>query len=183
MVIFNSLISIFPQAKEYVSEITYEELVSGVAPNKEILDERKKAYIYVDDQLFVGATLNEIEDKYNLEIEKVAIDTEVNEIKGQVACPGKARGKVRRIMGFSKVHTMREGEILVTGMTIPNFLPAMKKSAAIVTDEGGVTCHAAIVARELGKPCIIATKIATQVLKDGDEVEVDADNGVVRIIK
>jgi len=59
----------------------------------------------------------------------------------------------------------------------------MKKAAAFVTDEGGITCHAAIVARELKKPCIIGTKIATQALKDGDEVEVDADKGAVKLLK
>jgi pyruvate,water dikinase len=59
----------------------------------------------------------------------------------------------------------------------------MQKAAAFVTDEGGITCHAAIVARELKKPCIIATKIATKVLKDGDLVEVDANNSIIRILK
>ncbi len=59
----------------------------------------------------------------------------------------------------------------------------MKRAAAFVTDEGGITCHAAIVAREMKKPCVIGTKIATQIFKDGDMVEVDAQRGVVRIIK
>ena len=68
-------------------------------------------------------------------------------------------------------------------MIKPDYLSAMKKAVAFVTDEGGITCHAAIVARELNKPCIIGTKIATKVLKDGDEVEVDADKGVVKILK
>ena len=65
-------------------------------------------------------------------------------------------------------------------MTTPDFVPAMRNAAAIVTDEGGVTSHAAIVSREMNKPCIIGTKIATQVFKDGDVVEVDAEKGVVR---
>ena len=77
---------------------------------------------------------------------------------------------------------MKNGDILVSPMTTPNFVPAMKLAAAIVTDEGGVMCHAAIVAREMKKPCIIGTKIATKVLKDGDIVEVDADKGVVKIL-
>jgi len=68
-------------------------------------------------------------------------------------------------------------------MTRPEFLPAMKKSVAVVTDEGGLTCHAAIVSRELGIPCIIGTKIATKVLKTGDLVEVNANHGVVRVMK
>jgi pyruvate,water dikinase len=73
--------------------------------------------------------------------------------------------------------------ILVTSMTHPKDIMLLKKASAIVTDEGGILCHAAIVAREMKKPCIIGTKIATQVLKDGDMVEVDAERGAVKILK
>ena len=76
-----------------------------------------------------------------------------------------------------------EKEILVAVSTNPTLAPIMQKAAAVVTDEGGSLCHAAIISREMKKPCIIGTKIATHVLKDGDLVEVDADKGVVRIIK
>lgn len=78
---------------------------------------------------------------------------------------------------------VKKGDILVSPMTTSAFMPAIKKATAIVTDEGGITCHAAIVSRELNTPCIIGTKIATQVLKDGDIVEVDANKGIVRLIK
>jgi phosphoenolpyruvate synthase/pyruvate phosphate dikinase len=67
-----------------------------------------------------------------------------------------------------------QGNILVCPMTLPDYVPAMKKARAIITNEGGITCHAAIISRELKIPCIVGTKIATQVLKDGDRVEVDA---------
>jgi len=104
----------------------------------------------------------------------------VNEIKGQTGWIGKARGKVKIVLSFkrdkSKFH---EGDILVTGMTRPEFVPLMRKAAAIITDEGGITCHAAIVSRELNKPCVIGTKIATQVLQDDELVEVDAHRGVI----
>lgn len=106
-----------------------------------------------------------------------------NEIKGQVGSPGKIQGKVRVILNASKADHFEHGDILVTGMTRPEFVPLMKKSSAIITDEGGITCHAAIVSRELKIPCIIGTKIATRILKDGDLVEVDANNGVVKIIE
>ena len=76
-----------------------------------------------------------------------------------------------------------KGDILVAIMTTPNFIPALEKAAAFVTDEGGITCHAAIIAREMKKPCIIGTKIATKFLKDGDIVQVDANNGIVHILK
>ena len=75
---------------------------------------------------------------------------------------------------------MNHGDIIVTEMTKPNIITACEKAGAIVTDEGGMLCHAAIVSRELGIPCVVGTKIATKVLKDGDIVEVDAGNGVVR---
>jgi pyruvate, water dikinase len=77
---------------------------------------------------------------------------------------------------------MVSGDVLVTGMTRPEFVPLMKLASAIVTDEGGITCHAAIVSRELGKPCVIGTKNATKVLRDGMLIEVDAEKGIVRII-
>lgn len=67
-------------------------------------------------------------------------------------------------------------------MTTPNMISAMKCAAAFITDEGGITCHAAIISRELKKPCIIGTKIATKILKDGDIVEIDADNGVIKVL-
>ena len=107
------------------------------------------------------------------------------ELKGTVASKGKARGNVRVVLDPKGpgARAFLKGEILVTSMTRPEFLPLMKIAEAIVTDEGGITSHAAIVSRELKKPCIIGTRTATKVLKDGDLVEVDADRGIVRILK
>lgn len=107
----------------------------------------------------------------------------VSQIKGVIANSGKARGVVKVIMTPRECGKVKEGDVLVATMSTPDFLPGMMKAAAFVTDIGGMTSHAAIVSREMKKPCIIGTKIATQVLKDGDEVEVDADEGVVRILK
>jgi phosphoenolpyruvate synthase/pyruvate phosphate dikinase len=107
---------------------------------------------------------------------------DVKELKGMPACSGKVKGVVCLIHGIKTFDKMKQGNILVTSMTRPDFVPAMKKAAAIVTDEGGVTCHAAIVSRELGIPCVIGTKIASKVLKDGDLIEVDANKGIVRKI-
>jgi len=109
-------------------------------------------------------------------------DAQTDTIKGAIAYSGKIKGRVRILKTSSNVKDFKKGDILVTGMTTPDFVPLMKKVGAIVTDEGGITCHAAIVSRELRIPCVIGTKIATKILKDGDEVEVDADNGVVRKI-
>ena len=93
---------------------------------------------------------------------------------------GKLKVKLRFVEEISK---MEDGCVLVACMTQPEFVPAMKKAVAVITDEGGLTCHAAIISRELGIPCVIGTKNATQVLKDGEIVEVDADNGVVKVLK
>ncbi len=105
------------------------------------------------------------------------------EIKGSIAFLGTAKGLVRIVNSVQDLSKVKEGDVLVTNMTTPNYLIAMKRAVAFVTDEGGITCHAAIVAREMKKPCIIGTKNATKVLKDGDLVEVDATKGIVKIIK
>ena len=121
--------------------------------------------------------------KKNMELATDNKDDQSTEVKGQVAFRGKITGRVCVVMRDSDFPKFKEGDILVASMTRPEFVPLMKMASAFVTDEGGITCHAAIVARELKKPCIIGTKIATKVLKDGDLVEVDADNGIVKIIK
>ncbi len=95
----------------------------------------------------------------------------------------KARGIVKIILKPEDFHKMKKGEILVTDETDTTFLPLMRLARAIITDEGGILCHAAIAARELKKPCIVGTKIATHVLKDGDLIEVDANRGFIKILK
>jgi phosphoenolpyruvate synthase/pyruvate phosphate dikinase len=117
-----------------------------------------------------------------LELRKDAVEN-ISEIKGAVGSRGKVKGSVCKVLYKEDISKVKEGDIIVTEMTSPEYLPAMQKAAAIITDEGGITCHAAIVARELKKPCIIGTKIATKVLKDGMMVEVDAEKGIVKIIK
>jgi phosphohistidine swiveling domain-containing protein len=104
-------------------------------------------------------------------------------IKGTVASKGNFKGFVKIINNFDQFQNFKKGDILVTSMTRPEFVPIMKLAGAIITDEGGITCHAAIVSRELGIPCIVGTKIATQVLHDGDLVEVDATHGVIKFVK
>jgi phosphohistidine swiveling domain-containing protein len=106
----------------------------------------------------------------------------LNMIKGQVAMVGNAKGMVKIVNIDDDLVKMEESDVLVSRLTNPSLLPAMKKASAIVTDAGGLSCHAAIIARELKKPCVVGTKIATSVLKDGDLVEVDANNGIVRKI-
>ncbi len=115
-------------------------------------------------------------------VKRISIEI-VSEIKGKTGSVWYAHWIVKIIKSADEIAAFSEGQILVTAYTAPDFVPAMKKAIAIVTDTWGITCHAAIIARELGKPCVIWTKIATQVLKDGDLVEVDADNWVVNILE
>lgn len=110
-------------------------------------------------------------------------DKNIIELQGQCGCRGQARGIVKIVNVISDMPKVNKGDILVSISTQPDLLPAMKRAAAFVTDQGGVTSHAAIVARETNTPCVIATRNATKVLKDGDEVEVYADKGLVKIIK
>lgn len=108
---------------------------------------------------------------------------QIDFIKGTVASSGNFKGSIKIINNFDQFKNFQKNDILVTSMTRPEFVPIMKLAGAIITDEGGITCHAAIVSRELGIPCIVGTKIATQVLHDGDMVEVDAFHGVIKFIK
>ena len=108
---------------------------------------------------------------------------QVRDLRGLTASVGRVVGTVKIINSAREVGKIQQGDILVAVMTRPDYIAGIKKAAAIVTNEGGVTCHAAIVSRELGVPCIIGTKIATEVLKDGDLVEVNANHGVVTVLK
>ena len=104
-------------------------------------------------------------------------------VKGLPASPGMAAGKCHVITDPKDIDTFKEGEVLVTTMTSPDWVPAMKKAVAIVTDAGGMTCHASIVSRELGIPCVVGTKSrsveATGVLKTGQDITIDARNGII----
>ncbi len=110
------------------------------------------------------------------------VDTSARELKGQCACLGKVQGAVKIILSAADMPKMRPGDVLVAIATNPDVVPAMRKAGAIVTEQGGVTCHAAIVSRELGIPCLIGIKHATRFFRDGDFVEVDASSGMIRRI-
>lgn len=181
-VIRKSLTHIYPKLDDLSSVLTTNEIHKEDIPSKKILEHREKGYFFSSNQLFTGVTKSELSKKFGIHFVEEKI-TKTKHIKGNPAFMGIVKGYVRRLMGHKQIHQLKEGEILVSPMTIPDFLPAMKKAAAFVTDEGGILCHAAIVARELKKPCIVGTQIATKVLKDGDFVEVDANIGIVRLLK
>ncbi len=168
--------------------ISYQELlycakdeVLGTIPSQEELQNRiiGHAMVMESGKIFcvAGKEYGKVKDWFAEHTKNIT------HVRGRVACAGNVKGKVRIITGSKDFPLFQKGEILVTSMTNPHMVPIMKKAAAFVTDEGGITCHAAIMSREMKKPCVIGTKIATKVLKDGDLVEVDADNGIVRKIK
>ena len=100
-------------------------------------------------------------------------------VRGLAASPGIGRGKVKYIKDISEISRVEDGDVLVTVMTNPDMVPAMRKANAVVTEEGGRTCHAAIVSRELGIPCVVGAKNASEILTEDMEVTVDAIRGVV----
>lgn len=115
-------------------------------------------------------------------------DLNATELNGQVAMKGNVKGKCHVLRWdaenvTAEIEAMPSGAILVAGQTRPQLMPAIRKAAAIITDEGGITSHAAIVSRELGIPCIIGTKFATKIIKTGDTVRVDANAGIVYLVK
>jgi phosphohistidine swiveling domain-containing protein len=168
---------------EYFTCLTQEEfeayIKTGVLPKEETLRERFSASaLYFEDNqmhLLYASDVDELEKLIAL-----GHTENLSEIKGMIGYKGKAEGRCRIILDPFQTTEFLQGDILVTGMTRPEFMPLMRKAGAIVTDAGGILCHAAITARELQTPCIIGTEIATKVLKDGDMVEVDADKGIVR---
>jgi len=172
----------FKQA-QFIVPGEHRLVLSGeMSKMKETLARRIKycVYVYVDDKpkILTGNRARAFVKKYYKE-EKLG---DVSELAGQVACVGKTRGRVKIVNVPSDMKKMKIGDILVSIATTPEIVPAMKVAGAIVAERGGVTSHAAIVSRELKVPCVIGTKIATKVFKDGDIVEVDAYKGIVRKI-
>lgn len=146
------------------------------------LKERRKRNLYA----FHKNKINLITDKN--EIEKIHenlqnFDSVKDEIIGKIACQGNVKGIVKIIGHSEDLSKIKKGDVMVAKYTFPNFTPYMLKCSAIVTDEGGSISHAAIVGREHNIPCIVGTKIATKVFRDGDLVEVDANKGIVRKVK
>ncbi len=171
------------QVKRFSDNELLEMLSGKLAPEKmaKRLGERQGHYLVAvgekECHCFQGKEVNSVLSQ--LDIQR-PIEEDVKEVKGVGAFPGKVTGIARVVLNVGEVGKVKKGDILVTLNTTPSFIMAMKRAGAIVTDEGGITCHAAIVSRELGIPCIIGTKAGTKIIKDGSQIEVDATNGVVK---
>lgn len=132
-----------------------------------------------EEYVFQGEKVDEIE-KFLIKKKK---STNKLIIKGRTGYPGKARGIARIIHNPKNFKLFKKGDILISGMTRPDFLGLIKKAGAIVTDAGGILSHVAIIARELKIPCVVGAEVATHMFEDGDLVEVDANKGIVKIIE
>ncbi|HIH20330.1 TPA: hypothetical protein HA244_03610 [Candidatus Micrarchaeota archaeon] len=173
--------------KQLIQMLPYEIggfLESGKKADDEFkahLDLRAQDHALIYEQGKIGILTGEEFQKYYAEEKKLEEDfTHLRELKGQAASPGVVRGIVRILLTSTDLNKVRKGEVLVAPATTPAYVPAMERAAAIVTNEGGLLSHAAIVARELGVPCVVGTKIATKALRDGEMVEVDATKGIVK---
>ncbi|MBW2982401.1 hypothetical protein KY343_05970 [Candidatus Woesearchaeota archaeon] len=174
-------------AKRY--GLTYDEIIESLIDeihsmkiaNKEELQDRMKNYIlYCDpkgDKVYINENAKIIEQK---ELEKDKSLSKLNQVEGQPIFKGVVRGKAKIIILRKDYDKVENGDIIVSFNTNPTSVPFLEKAAALVTNEGGMLCHAAIVAREMNIPCIIGTKNATKVFKDGDIIEVDANKGIVK---
>jgi len=171
----------------FLSFPEYNQILLEYKDLSKITNQRIRHSIHISDHgktvIYQGEAAKKISKKIKRVKEKGLSKSGQAELKGNPAYPGKATGKVKIINTTQEMMKMHQGDILVSHMTNPDIVPVMKMASAIVTDLGGITCHAAIISRELNIPCIIGTKIATQVLKDGDRVEIDANKGIVKKIQ
>lgn len=185
--IFDEIAKRFKKSQTESYYLSVEEAISLLDGNKidwKKIERRSKEefmeiYFNGQSKMLYKEEIAKLIDKKNLFHDHGS----VQELRGAVAYRGNVRGRVQVLRNSKDIDLFKEGNILVANQTTPEFVPAMKKAAAIVTDQGGITCHAAIVSRELKRPCVIGTKIATRILKDGDIIEIDGDKGIVRIIK
>ena len=171
---------------EAVMALDWQEIVDSLLKgkltvSKDTIKSRMKGWGFVlEDGNYTYITGENLEKEMKFFSKR---EEDVVKLEGQPVFPGTYQGKVTIVTLPDEIDKVEKGDIIVSPMTDPYYLPAMVKAGAIITDEGGILSHAAIVSRELGVPGVIGTKNATKVLKDGDLVEVDADEGIVRILK
>lgn len=174
-------------------ELSYEELVylryeelklwfkSGKLPSKQEIGKRMESYaLHLKNGKIFLYTDKSKYPQIEVDSKKEAISESNRIIEGKIAYKGRVKGKVRIVNSVDDAKSVRRGEVLVTKMTRPEMIIGLEKAIAFVTDEGGMLSHAAIVSREMKKPCVVGTKIATLVFKNGDLIEIDANKGFIR---
>ncbi len=178
----NSIKKIFPSAKDFENCITINEIKNNKIPSAEILKKRLSSFFQDSGKEKFLGDLRTFQAKHPEYIFINGDSKNSRIIKGQIANRGKITGRVKIVRRNNDMLKIKKGDIVVSPMTTPAIVSGLKKASGIVTDEGGMLCHAAVISRELNIPCVIGTKIATKVLKDGDLVEVDANKGVIKIL-
>lgn len=180
-VLVNTVKKLFPQVKDYANAVRFDDL--DKMPSVSEMKRRYRNYIWASGGYSKVQTLENYARQTGYRFISDSSKVKAGTLKGQTACLGKAIGRARLIYTTNDLGKVKKGDIIISPMTTANFMPALQKAAAFVTDEGGIACHAAVVARELKKPCLIATKIATKIFKDNDLIEVDAGAGWVKKLK
>lgn len=175
------LLKKFPRTKGFEAAIFKDEFLTTI-PEIDTIKKRIKKFALIPGKYSKITNLNSFAKKINIKIEVFKKNTS-GLIKGTTAYPGIVIGRARIIRRKDEINKIQQGEVLVSPMTTPDVFTAIKKACAIVTDEGGQLCHAAIISRELKIPCIVGTKTASETYINGDLIEVDANNGIVKIIK
>ncbi len=150
--------------------------------SEEELDLRVDEYAYILEGDFRAVVSGAEIDKYE-ENEDITTEDESKlptSVEGMVANPGNVIGPAKILLSPKDNKKVNAGDVIIATMTTPEYISAMEKAAGFVTDEGGITCHAAITSREFGVPCIVGTEFATRIFKDNDILRVDANNGTVQ---
>src|SRR3989338_3170955 len=166
---------------KWLTTVEIRKLIKTKAYPHQLVRKRKKSAVLIFDQGKIIIRQGKAAQSIAKKELRIALPNK-HTIQGMVAYPGKKIGRVRIIKTMEDIIRMKKGDILVTRMTTPPLLGAAMKATAIVTDEGGLTCHAAIIAREFKIPCIVGTSVATQILKNGDRIEVDARKGIINYL-
>ncbi len=167
----------------YLTLTEIEELMNSGMGKAKIERRKNNELIFSVTSKIITLYDEKIPEKYLKIIKTTQSHVGAAQVTGICAYPGIISGPVRIVRSYHDIKKVNECDILLANTTHPDYLPAMQRAAAFVTNEGGMLSHAAIVAREMKKPCIVGTKSATDIFKDGDIVEVDATNGNVRIKK
>ncbi|MBS3128226.1 hypothetical protein J4410_03715 [Candidatus Woesearchaeota archaeon] len=167
---------------EMIKDLLPEE-TNNLLDKKEIdwttVKERIKQSICITDEkkisILIGKEAETFEKKY-----LSCQDKNKNSFKGRIACKGRAKGKAKIILGTKDFHKLKKGDILVVSNTSPDYIPILTKAVAIIAEEGGLTAHVSLVSRELNIPCIVGIPNIVTLLKDNEEIEVNANKGIVR---
>lgn len=171
--------------EDYCIQEVKDLLIKGKkVPEKELRARVNFSIIGLQNGKWIMKSGKEAELFYNVHVPKEKI---TDFVKGMIANKGVAEG-IAKVIRFDEniveqMNSMKRGQILIAGQTRPILMPAIEKASAIVTDEGGITSHAAIVSREFNIPCIVGTHNATRIFKDGEKILVDANNGIAKKVK